>query len=175
MTRGIGRGVPADLPPAVARYQPSWGSATVTSLALLVVLGLYVGARALTGADWSGSTITLISIAGASALFMLLAQRRLVLAAGPGWLSSRDYVKTRWVRTDRLVGLSWSTGGVEQLLTLVDDEGRRVVITRTELSADAGVTDQVVADVRRSLTGGLQADHRALAVLGLDRGRLPRD
>jgi len=159
----------------VARHQSSWGNAAGESSALLVVSGLYLGTRTLTGTDLSGGFTTLTSIAGASALFVLRTQRRNVVAAGPGWLWSREYVKTRWVRTDRLVRLSWSLSGIEQLLTFVDDEGRRLGLTRTDLSADVRLTAQACRDVCRSLADRLKTDERALSVLGLDRGSLPRD
>ena len=170
MRRGMSRGWPDGLAPAVARHQASWGTAASATVGLLVICGVYVGAHALAGELGSGDLNGPALWIGGFAVFFLLTVRRHVLAAGRGWLSSREYVKTRWVRTDRLVRLSWSLCGTEPILTLVDDEGRKVGVSRSDLRECFALTAQVTADVRRSLAGGLEADERALAVLHLGDG-----
>ena len=168
-----GRGLPDDLPPAVARYQASWRTVAMFGLAVLVICGLEVGWEVVTGTDPSAVLNYWTLAAGVSILLIVLKERWHVLAAGPGWLSSREFVRTRWVRTDRLVRLSWEMGGRIPVLTLVDDKGRRVVITSTDLYEDARLAIQVKDDVRRSLAGGLKADKRALAELYLDVAARP--
>jgi hypothetical protein len=155
----------------VARCQASWGSSAKTCLALVVVCTLYVVVRAVFGAEVGGALTAIIVIVGLSAAYLLFAQRRHVFAAGPGWLSSREFIATRWVRTDRLVKLAEGASGIERVLTFVDDEGRRVGLTRTDLQSDAALTAQVRVDVTRSLERGLDANMRALAILGLDSRR----
>ena len=78
---------------------------------LLVVDAAYGTLNAVRSCLWAALALT---------LFLILLPPR--VTAGPGWLATRDLLRTRRVRTDRLVSVVWSDG-VAQRLVLKDSDG----------------------------------------------------
>lgn len=114
-----------------------------------VLLGLLLlidgGAGSLTpgrGALWCALAVL---------LFLVLCPAR--VRAGEGWLASRRLLRTRRVRTDRLVSVR-CLDGVSPRLLLRDADGDRVVVDPRVLVASPELWDRLAQGARRSTTDG---------------------
>ncbi len=85
-------------------------------------------------------------------LFVILFPPR--VRAGHGWLEQRTLLRTRRVRTDRLVSVRW-LDGVAQRLLLRDDYGVRIEIDPRVLTRNPELWQRVDVDARTSVERGL--------------------
>ncbi|WP_344405278.1 hypothetical protein [Streptomyces longisporus] len=105
--------------------------------------------------DWSADTLSLGRCALWSALavllFLLLCPDR--IRAGEGWLTSRRLLRTRRIRTDRLVSVR-SPDGIARRLVLRDALGERVELDLQVLLDNPDLWYRLHEDARRSLALG---------------------
>lgn len=84
-------------------------------------------------------------------LFVVLVPSR--VSAGSGWLASRGLLRTRIVRTDRLVSAHW-TDGISQRLVLRDAEHNGVEVDPRVLVANPALWGFLNEDIRACVTRG---------------------
>lgn len=137
-------------PPAGAAHDRHWakevGSTIQCSTALLGLLLLI---------DWSADSLTparcALWVALAALLFVILYPNR--VCVGEGWLVSRGLLRTRRVRTDRLVSVR-CLEGVSQRLVLRDAFGGRVEIDPKVLVDNPPLWYRLDEDARFSAARG---------------------
>lgn len=152
---------PPDMPPAVATAaEPSWTVPTV----FVAVLAIAYGYAAIRG---SVGGFVLGSIAGVGAAFIAFKAYRAELAAGPGWLSTRDLFARHWVRTDQVVRIQDQPSGVDRVLTLHDRDGRHVGLMLADIRQYPKVRARLLADLRLSIAAGLVVPDGTRDRLGL--------
>ncbi|MFI6941402.1 hypothetical protein ACIBI4_19170 [Streptomyces sp. NPDC050418] len=141
---------PPDRPDSSAEDR-HWGSelrdATLCALSLASLLTLVDGAAG--SLTWPRALLW----AGLGALlYVILFPPR--VRAGDGWLEQRTLLRTRRVRTDRLVSVRW-LDGVSQRLLLRDDHGVRVELDPRVLTRNPDLWQLVDAGARTSVERGL--------------------
>lgn len=105
--------------------------------------------------DWGADTLTdgraALWLTLATLLFVVLCPAR--VSAGRGWLASRRFLRTRRVRTDRLVSVR-CRDGIAQRLVLRDTFGEHVEIDPRALVNNPDLWHRLAEDARKSLEHG---------------------
>lgn len=146
---------PDGLPAATARAAGDRRSAMKTGLLFLAFgagFALLRGARPETARSLLPLALFIALVAG----FMALKAARTEILAGPGWISSREIVRRRWVRSDQLAAVKIHRVGLTYVLTLRDREGRKVGLLPADLDLSPAVRQRLAADVRTSAGAGAQ-------------------
>ncbi|MBC9714746.1 hypothetical protein H9Y04_19515 [Streptomyces sp. TRM66268-LWL] len=149
-------GAGAEPPDPAARSTPAvhdrrWSGdlrdAALCSGSLLALLSLVDGADGGLTLPRAGAWAALAGL-----LFVVLLPPR--VTAGHGWLASRNLLRTKRVRTDRLVSVRW-IDGVSQRLLLRDLYGKRVEVDPEVLTANPDLWALVAQGARTSGELGL--------------------
>jgi hypothetical protein len=138
------------LPPHGTAYDTGWaGSVRFATGCAVLLLGLLVTVDTTAGhLTWPRALLW----AGLGALlFVVLVPSR--VSAGSGWLASRGLLRTRIVRTDRLVSARW-TDGISQRLVLRDAEHNGVEVDPRALVANPALWGFLNEDIRACVTRG---------------------
>ncbi|GGT22063.1 hypothetical protein GCM10010254_48320 [Streptomyces chromofuscus] len=151
-------------PPAEAAHDRHWAKdvrSTIQCSTTLWVLLLLI--------DWGAGSLTpgrcALWVALAALLFVILYPNR--VCVGEGWLVSRGLLRTRRVRTDRLVSVR-CLDGVSQRLVLRDAFGGRVEIDPKVLVANPPLWYRLDEDARLSTArGSLTCGETALRRVGV--------
>lgn len=146
---------PPGLPPATARGARDHRSAVTGGLVFLGVSLAFAVLRGVRPGDF-GLVLFVLAFVGAVTAFLTLKLLRAEVLAGPGWLSGRELVRRRWVRSDQLASVEVTRSGIERVLTFRDVHGRKVGLVMADLALDPAVRRQLARDVRASLESGAE-------------------
>jgi len=157
-----------DLPPAVGTVRAG-RSDVVGTVTLFVVLSVAYGVvRGVRSVELLDDMALWVLVPAA---FLAARTALIEVSVGPGWVSSRGWLRRHWVRTDRLVRVDEAAHGIgDRLFVLVDDADRRASVSLRDVGRRPEMWRRFVADVERSIAGGAEASVRARRLLE-DQGR----
>ena len=151
------------LPPAVGTLRATRVDVVMTVVVFLVLCALIALARGAWSIDLADELAPFVLL---PALVIGVRTARLELSVGPGWVSSREYVKRRWVRTDQLVqAKDVGAGPLDRDLLLVDAEGRKASVSLRDVRDRPEMFRRFSADVRRSVQAGADVTERVQLLL----------
>lgn len=154
---------------AIATFQPGWSAVALGTgfmVAVLMLFGVLRGMR---------DPAELVLIASAITVPLAWLWSRTQVAAGAGWLSSRNMLgRRRWVRTDQVVKVTELNTYTGMLLYLRDDEGHKVCVESNDLAGNPLLLRQVQADLSTAIDRGLQLSSLARHGLQLDGSAQPK-